>query len=111
MRRSNISSGSSLLLYLKVYSSKGTQLSVKVLVRNACVGSGHNSGTARLWYNDTQANSQFGATIGGNTNNYFLLNSSILGTTVGGGPKQTSDIAAGAKCSAFKPFGNWIITL
>ena len=46
----------------------GSNLSVKVSARNACVGSGKNSGTARLWFNDSAANSQFGATITPNTN-------------------------------------------
>jgi hypothetical protein len=88
----------------------GSTLSIKVYVRNACGGSGHNSGTARLWYNDTQANSQFGSTIGTNTYNDYLLNNFVLGTSVGPGPKKTVDVSAGAKCSTFKPFGTWIIT-
>jgi hypothetical protein len=88
----------------------GSVLKMEVYVRNACTGSGHNSGTARLWYNDSAANSQFGATIVPNSNTYFLLNSFLLGTSAGAGPKKTVDIAAGAKCSAFKPFGTWTIT-
>jgi hypothetical protein len=89
---------------------QGTQLSVKVYARNACTGSGKNSGTARLWYNDTQANSFFDATIGSNDTNYYLLTNALLGTIAGTGPKQTSDVSAGAKCSAFKQFGTWSIT-
>jgi hypothetical protein len=88
----------------------GSTLSVKVYARNACSGSGHNSGTARLWYNDSQANSQLGSTIGTNTYNDYFLNNFILGTSVGSGPKDTIDISAGAKCSAFKSFGTWTIT-
>ena len=90
---------------------QGAQLSIKVYGRNACAGSGKNSGTARLWYNDSQANSLFDAKIGGIDNNYYLLTNSILGTNVGAGPKQTSDISSGAKCSPFKSFGTWTITL
>jgi N-acetylneuraminic acid mutarotase len=85
----------------------GSNLSIKVYVRNACSGSGHNSGTARLWFNDSAVNSHFGATVDTITNNYFLLNNFTLGTTVGLGPKKTIDVAAGAKCSPFKSFGTW----
>jgi photosystem II stability/assembly factor-like uncharacterized protein len=87
----------------------GSQLKIRLSVRNACSGSGHNSGTARLWYNDTQANSQFGATIGTNIGTYYLLDNFFLGTTTGSA-KTTIDIAAGAKCSAFNSFGTWSIT-
>ncbi len=88
----------------------GTTLTLKLYVRNACVGSGHNSGTARLWYNDSQANSLFDANINGNDSNYYLVSSAMLSTSVGSGPKQTIDVAAGAKCSAFKQFGSWSVT-
>ena len=88
----------------------GSQLKVELYVRNACTGSPHNSGIARLWYNDSAANSQFGATIGVNANNYFLLDGLVLGTSVGSGPKKTIDVQSGAICSAFKPFGTWTIT-
>ncbi len=88
----------------------GTSLSLKVYARNACTGSGHNSGTARLWYNDSQANSQFGSTINGSAYTDYLLTGSVLGISAGSGPKATVDIAAGAKCSAFKSFGTWVIT-
>ena len=100
-----------LTLTAPVYVQSGDSLSTKVYVRNACTGSGHNSGTARLWYNDSTANSQFGMTIDSTTNRYYLLNTFLLGLNVGAGPKQTIDIAAGAKCSSFKPFGTWMTTL
>src|SRR5581483_8751311 len=61
----------------------GSTLSIKLYVRNTCIGPTHNSGTARLWFNDSAANSQFGATIGGSSNAYFLLNGFTLGTSVG----------------------------
>jgi hypothetical protein len=91
--------------------SQGSVLSLKISVRNACTGSTHNSGTARLWYNDTAANSQFGATIASSANDYFLRDNLILATTTGAGPKKTIDLQSGAKCSAFKSFGTWTITL
>lgn len=89
----------------------GSQLSIQVSVRNSCTNSKNNGKTARLWYDDAQANSGFGATIGASTSTYFLYIGNALGTTTGTGPKQTVDVSAGAECSAFKPFGTWSITL
>ncbi len=89
---------------------QGSQLTLTLSVRNACSGSGKNSGRARLWYNDTQANTHFSATIGQNTTDYFLRDNFLLSTIPGQGPKKTIDIQSGAKCSPFKPFGTWNIT-
>jgi uncharacterized delta-60 repeat protein len=89
----------------------GSRLSLKLSVRNACGGSRHNSGVARLWFNDSAANSRFGATIGATTSEYFLRDGFLLAPTAGPGPKKTVDVQAGAKCSPFKPFGTWSITL
>ena len=66
--------------------------------------------TARLWLNDSAANSQFGATIGGSSHAYDPLTGLTLGTSVGAGSKATIDVAAGSPCSTFKPFGTWAIT-
>ena len=88
----------------------GSQLNIKLYVRNACVGPTHNSGTARLWYADSAADSRFGATIGATSADYYLLNNFALGTTPGSGPKKSIDVAAGAPCSPFKPFGTWTVT-
>jgi hypothetical protein len=85
----------------------GSMISFKLSVRNACSGPSHNSGTARLWFNDSAANSQFGATIASTNNTYFLGDGFNLLTAVGPGPKKTIDVAAGARCSPFKPFGTW----
>jgi YVTN family beta-propeller protein len=87
----------------------GLQLQLKLYARNACSGSGHNSGVARLWFNDTAANSQFGATINA-SNTYYLRDGFTLVTSAGSGPKKTIDIQSGAKCSPFKTFGTWTIT-
>ena len=38
--------------------SSGDTISLEVSVRNSCVGLSHNSGTARLWFNDAAANSR-----------------------------------------------------
>lgn len=87
----------------------GTTLTLKAYVRNACVGSTHNSGTARLWYNDPAANSHFGATLNTSSTDYYLRDSYQLATTAGTGPKETINVQSGARCSPFKPFGAWSI--
>ena len=89
----------------------GDTLSIKLLVRNACVGSGKNSGRARLWYDDAAANSRFDTTIDGTTSDWFLRDAFALATTAGPGPKKTINVQAGAKCSVYKPFGTWTTTL
>ncbi|HEX5133889.1 MAG TPA: hypothetical protein VFW81_00715, partial [Thermoanaerobaculia bacterium] len=88
----------------------GDTLSIQLLVRNACSLSGKNSGRARLWFNDAAANSRFDATID-TTSDYYLRDAFALATTAGPGPKKTIDVQAGAKCSAYKPFGTWTATL
>ncbi len=89
--------------------SAGDTLSIRLSVRIAVGVSGHRSGTARLWFNDAAANSQFGSTIGETTNNHFLLNAFALGNAAGSGPKKTIDVfvdrAVGG--NPFKPFGTW----
>jgi hypothetical protein len=70
---------------------------------------GHRSGTARLWFNDSAADSQFSAIIGGGGTASFLLDGFALGTVAGAGPKKTIDVfvdrAVGG--NPFKPFGVW----
>lgn len=96
-----------------------SKLSIRVSVRQACTAPQErhcvnaNACRARLWYNDKQANSSFDATIDdvndGNSADYFLLANSLLGNAAGAGPKKTSDIGAGKRCSPFKPFGTWTV--
>jgi hypothetical protein len=88
----------------------GNSLSIKAFVRNACTGSGKNSGTARLWYNDTAANSRFDIVIGSPTTRY-LVDGFALSLSPGLGPKKMIDVAAGAKCSPYKLFGTWTGTV
>jgi hypothetical protein len=90
----------------------GGTLSVRVSVRVAA-DSGHRSGTARLWFNDAQANSNFIATIETSANNYFLLDLSKLGTAAGLGPKKTIDVLVDRAVNGnqYKAFGTWTITL
>ncbi|HSX08960.1 MAG TPA: hypothetical protein VLF93_02295 [Candidatus Saccharimonadales bacterium] len=88
----------------------GSSLSIKVSARNACIGSGKNSGTAKLWYNTSSKNSNFGATVNTLSNTYYLLDNSTLGTAAGAGPLKSSTIQAGVQCSPFQSFGTWAIT-
>jgi hypothetical protein len=84
----------------------GDTLSVVLSVRNACAGSGKNSGRARLWYDDAAADSGFTATIG-SVSTYYLRSGFAISAAVGTGPKKTINLQAGAKCSPYKPFGTW----
>ncbi|MFY9556601.1 MAG: HYR domain-containing protein [Blastocatellia bacterium] len=90
----------------------GDTLSIKLSVRIAVGVSGHRSGTARLWFNDSAANTRFGAIIGGVGQDYFMLDSFTLGSAAGPGPKRTIDVfvdrAVGG--NPFKPFGTWTKT-
>jgi hypothetical protein len=90
----------------------GGTLSFRLSVRVAA-DSGHRNGTARLWFNDAQANSNFGATVKSISNNYFLLDLSMLGTAPGPGPKKTIDVSVNRNVGGnpFKPFGTWSITI
>jgi hypothetical protein len=90
--------------------SSGDTLSIMLFVRNACAGSGKTSGRARLWYNDTAADTRFDATIG-SAATYHLLDGFLLSTAAGTGPKKTVDKQAGAKCSPYKLFGTWTRTM
>ena len=99
--------------------STGDTLSIKVFERNACSGSGKNSGTARLWYNGQpvdsgatrDAGSRFDATIGiGQPSQDYFLRDTFQLNTAAGSSKQSIDKSAGAKCSAFQEFGTWSLT-
>lgn len=86
----------------------GDTLSIRLSVRVAA-SSGHVSGTARLWFNDSAANSRFDATINATTSDYFLLSGSALGTAAGPGPKNTIDVLVNRNQGGnpWKPFGTW----
>ncbi len=90
----------------------GDALRFRFSVRIAGNVAGHRSGTARLWFNDSAANSHFGVTLDGAAHDYFLLSGLSLGTSAGPGPKQTIDVfvdkAVGG--NPFKPFGTWTKT-
>jgi DNA/RNA endonuclease G (NUC1) len=88
----------------------GDTLSIRLSIRIAD-SSSHKNGTARLWYNDAGANSNFAATIGGVANSYFLRTGSVLTTTVGSGPRSTIDVTVKRTGgNPFTPFGTWSIT-
>jgi hypothetical protein len=96
----------------------GDTLSFRLSVRVTDVG-GHNSGTARLWYNgaaiDTgpnrDAGSRFGTTIAGATADYFLRSGFTLNTTAGSS-RTFIDVPVNRKVGGnpFKPFGTWSVT-
>jgi hypothetical protein len=89
----------------------GDTLSIRLSVRIAA-SSGHRSGTARLWFNDASANSRFTANLGGMTNTFYLQSSSVLGTNVGPGPKNTIDVFVDRAVAGnpFKAFDAWTKT-
>ena len=89
----------------------GDTVGLKLLVRNACSGSGKNSGRARLWYNDSAANSRLDIEIDNAASTDYLIGGLALSSGTGSGPKLTVDVAAGAKCSAYKSFGTWTMTV
>jgi len=89
----------------------GDNLSFRLSVRIAA-SSGHVSGTARLWFNDSAANSSFNATVAGTASDYFLWDGFLLNTTAGPGPKKTMDVLVNRNVGGnpFKPFGTWTKT-
>jgi len=98
--------------------SSGDALSIEVLVRNACSGSGKNSGTARLWFNgayvDTGATrdaaSRLQPVTGGASSVYFLGTPAAL-RAVAGSARTSIDKMVGAKCGPYQSFGTWSVTL
>ena len=69
--------------------SATTQLTLHVRV--SC-GSGHVSGTARLWYDDAAANSRLELTKGGAATTYYLhALTPQLSETLSVGPRQSAD--------------------
>lgn len=91
----------------------GDVLSIKLLVRVAA-SSGHVSGTARLWYNSSAANSRFTTTANNVTTNYYLRNvsNSLVLDTSTGSTQLTIDVLVNRNQNGnpFKPFGTWTKT-
>jgi hypothetical protein len=90
----------------------GDTLGLRVSVRIAATG--HRSGTARLWFNDSVANSGFGATIGGVTSQFYLTGTAaptLRVGTPGVGPRRSVDVTVDRAVGGnpFKPFGTWTL--
>lgn len=83
-------------------------MSIRLSVKITAVG-GHTSGTARLWFNDSAANSRFNAVIGGVTIPFYLRNEFPLALTPGPGPKSTIDVFVNRNVGGnpWVPFGTW----
>ncbi len=92
--------------------SFGTGDTIKIKLSVRAGSTGHVSGTARLWYNDSAANSRFNVTFDSNTTTYYLLDGFVLGSSPGPGPKKTIDVFVHRNQGGnpFKPFGTWTKT-
>jgi hypothetical protein len=90
----------------------GDSLSIRLSVRIAVGVAGHRSGTARLWYNDTQANSRLEFVLYGSPTTLYLRDGFVLGASPAAVTKTSkktidvfSDRAVGG--NPFKVFGTW----
>ncbi len=88
----------------------GDTLAIRLSARISATG--HRSGTARLWYNDSAANSRWDVSLNGVVTTLYLRGSFLLNQAPGSGPKQTADVFADRAVNGnpFKPFGTWSIT-
>ncbi len=88
----------------------GDTISVELLVRNSCLGSTVDSDTARLWFNDKQANSRVDEPGVPTLFEVMSGTSAILNPSSGNG-KKTVDAVVGApdpSCTgAYTSFGTW----
>jgi hypothetical protein len=101
----------------------GDNVSIKVFVRNSCLGSPVSSGSARLWSNDAAANSRFDEP---GTPTLYLVrgdddgekdfddhgdNGGDLSQNPGNGPRKKRNVTVHApdpSCNgAYKSFGKW----
>jgi hypothetical protein len=100
----------------------GAQLSVRVLARRTCASNGHNSGTAREWFNGQpidsgagrDAGSRVPITLAGATNDYFLRNALALAIAAGSSRQSVDATVNGSvACPArpFVPFATWATNL
>ena len=103
--------------------AKDDQLLLRVSMRRTCFGGGHNSGTARLWYNgkaiDSGATrdvgSRFGATVDESTvtYTYYLRTGFALDTTAGLSRTfidKTVNSSIACPNRPFTSFGTWSTT-
>jgi hypothetical protein len=91
--------------------TSGDSMSIELSVRDSCVGTSHNSGTARLWYNDGAANSRVDEP--GSPTLYLVMPGATLDLkpSAGLGPKKTKDVFVSGRdlsCNGpFTSFGTW----
>jgi hypothetical protein len=78
---------------------------VRLLARNACTGSGKNSGSIRLWLNDFSALSAAELVMDGVDGHVAFFASDWTFFPVG--PRRWVDLAVGPKCGAWRPVGSW----
>jgi hypothetical protein len=100
----------------------GANLSVRVQARRTCVGTGHNSGTVREWFNGQPIDSGDGRDAGtrlqvtfpATTVAYFLRAPFTL-ATVAGNARQSVDMTVNSNiaCPArpYTTFGTWSVNL
>jgi hypothetical protein len=102
--------------------ASGDAVKLKISARRSCSGVGHNSGTARLWYNgqpiDTgvsrDAGTRFSAVIGGSTLTFFDRGSFQLSETAGSSKLSIDKfVDSKATCGSrpFTEFGTWSVAL
>jgi hypothetical protein len=82
-------------------------LSIKRSARTGVTG--HRSGTARLYYDDSQVNSRCGSTVGALCSVFYLRSGFALGTAAGPGPQNTIDVFADRLVGGnpWRPFVTW----
>jgi beta-lactamase superfamily II metal-dependent hydrolase/DNA/RNA endonuclease YhcR with UshA esterase domain len=100
----------------------GSDLSVRVLARRTCFGTGHNSGTVREWFNGQPVDSGDGRDAGTRiqvtfpaaTSAYFLRAPFTL-ATVAGNARQSADITVNSNIACpsrpYTTFGTWSVNL
>ena len=99
--------------------ASGDTLSIKLYARigtnPAKPESAHRSGTARLWFNDAQADTGFDTTIGGVHDDWYFRAGGGLQNSPGAGPKTTIDLTLDrlkpvGNPNPYKLFGTWTHT-
>ena len=98
--------------------ASGDVVALEILVRTACVGSRHASGSARVWFNgppidsgpSRNAGSRVLLNAGSVPTDFFLVASFGLSPTAGLS-RLFVDKPAGARCSVFKPVASWSMTI
>src|SRR5262249_47556430 len=100
----------------------GARLDVRVSARRTCSGVGHNSGTAREWFNgqpidsgpSRDAGSRIRLTLGVATSDYYLRNSFGLAATPGTA-RTSADVAVNSSASCptrpYSVLGVWSANL